>query len=256
MDLSTSTSLGAHLMKGYLEYAEHGVDMLGRTIAETAGEFDSPFEEEVAAALVRIGIEPVSQVGCGGFRIDLAIRKPQYPGQYCLGIECDGATYHSSHTARDRDRIRQSILEDLGWKIVRIWSTDWVRDSDRQVRRILDAYELASLAVNDANEVLILNGNAETNSEDLEPQYVEAPEEQVRTYQKIEDVPFQEIANVALSVLGRVGAIDWNELIVYMARDLGFARTGKKIRETFERVLLVQLHKGEIHRAGERVYIP
>ncbi len=112
MDLSGSTSIGAQLLKAYLEYAEHGVDSMSRTIVETQGECESPFEEEVAAALIRYGLEPVPQVGCGGFRIDLALKHPAHPGLYCLGIECDGATYHSSKTARDRDRIRQSILEN------------------------------------------------------------------------------------------------------------------------------------------------
>ncbi len=140
MDLSESTSVGARLLKAYLEYAEHGVDSISRSVVETQGICESPFEEEVAEALIRRGLEPVSQVGCGGYRIDLALKHPGYPGLYCLGIECDGATYHSSKTARDRDRIRQSILESLGWRICRVWSTDWVRNPEIQIQRILSMY--------------------------------------------------------------------------------------------------------------------
>src|SRR5882672_7500258 len=87
------------------------------------------------------------QVGCGGFRIDLALVDPRHPGRYALGVECDGATYHSSATARDRDRLRQEVLESLGWTICRIWSTDWVRDPSVQVDRVLRAYEAARRAL-------------------------------------------------------------------------------------------------------------
>jgi very-short-patch-repair endonuclease len=80
-------------------------------------------------------------------RIDLALVDPQRPGRYVLGIECDGATYHSSATARDRDRLRQEVLESLGWTICRIWSTDWVRDPRRQIAKVLDAYRHPSAAV-------------------------------------------------------------------------------------------------------------
>lgn len=92
----------ALLRLSYFEYAEHGVDSISRSIVETQGNCESPFEEEVAGALTRHGLEPVPQVGCGGFRI--ALKHPAHSALYCLGIECDGATYHSSKTARDRDR--------------------------------------------------------------------------------------------------------------------------------------------------------
>jgi very-short-patch-repair endonuclease len=87
------------------------------------------------------------QIGCGGFRIDLALVDPARPGRYLLGVECDGATYHSSATARDRDRLRQLVLEGLGWKICRVWSTDWVRDPGGQVARVLAAYARAREAI-------------------------------------------------------------------------------------------------------------
>ncbi|MHB1038499.1 MAG: DUF559 domain-containing protein [Pirellulales bacterium] len=102
-----------------------------------------PFEAEVSHELSRQGLEVRHQVGCSGYRIDLALVDPQRPGRYVLGIECDGASYHSSVTARDRDRLRQEVLEGLGWKLCRIWSTDWVRDPQQQVQRVLNAYQTA-----------------------------------------------------------------------------------------------------------------
>ena len=94
----------------------------------------------------RRGLAVRRQVGCSGFRIDLALVDPKRPGRFLLGIECDGATYHSSATARDRDRLRQEVLESLGWSIVRIWSTDWVKNPNAQVERVVVALEQARKA--------------------------------------------------------------------------------------------------------------
>ena len=79
----------------------------------------------------------VPQVGVAGFFIDLAVRHPSKPGTFLLGVECDGAGYHSGRSARDRDRLRQEILENLGWKIHRVWSTDWFKSRDTEVKRLL-----------------------------------------------------------------------------------------------------------------------
>jgi very-short-patch-repair endonuclease len=138
-------SSGARLLHAYLAYAERGPDTLGLSQTQVALpaedatiSFDSPFEEEVYEALTAHGLEMATQVGCSGYRIDLAIRDLRRPGRYVLGVECDGATYHSTPTARDRDRIRQRHLEGLGWHIHRIWSRDWVRDREGEIRKVLD----------------------------------------------------------------------------------------------------------------------
>jgi very-short-patch-repair endonuclease len=109
----------------------------------TLGTFShSPFEEDVYHALKHHpSLQQYTirtQVGCSGYRIDLAIAHNNRPGEFLLGIECDGASYHSSPTARDRDRLRQQILEKLGWKIHRIWSTEWFRNKPEQVRLLVD----------------------------------------------------------------------------------------------------------------------
>jgi very-short-patch-repair endonuclease len=106
-------------------------------------DYDSPFEEAVAITIRRRGYEVSSQVGVTGFRIDLAVLDPTSPGRFILGVECDGATYHSSRSARDRDRLRQEVLEELGWKLYRIWSTDWFRNPQREAERLLLAVERA-----------------------------------------------------------------------------------------------------------------
>lgn len=122
LELKAATPRGVCALKDYLHFAQHGSLPAIRQHGE---DHDSPFEADVCHELRSRGWSVHAQVGCAGFSIDLAVVDPQSPGRYLLGIECDGATYHSSATARDRDRLRQMVLEDLGWKIHRIWSTDW-----------------------------------------------------------------------------------------------------------------------------------
>lgn len=100
----------------------------------------------VAARLRGAGYEVHHQVGCSGYRIDLAVVDPATSGRYLLGIECDGATYHRAATARDRDKLRQLILEGLGWKLRRIWSTDWWHDADKEMEQLLAALKVAEIA--------------------------------------------------------------------------------------------------------------
>ena len=95
---------------------------------ESAKGPDSPFEGSVAKALDARGHDVALQVGVAGYFIDLAVRDPETPSRFVLGIECDGATYHRARSARDRDRLRQEALERLGWRLARVWSTDWFRD--------------------------------------------------------------------------------------------------------------------------------
>ena len=255
IDLSDSKSKGSHLLKAYLEYAESGVDSLARRIDSISGDCESPFETEVATALVQNGLDPVAQVGCGGFRIDLALRHPSRPGEFCLGIECDGATYHSSKTARDRDRIRQSVLEGLGWRMVRIWSTEWVRDPTRQLERILAAYESAAastppLECQPASETDDLNDDPDN---ELQPRYVNHTQVVGPSFGNIADVPDETIRASAKNIVVRAGATDWDDLIKLVTRELGFARTGKKIRERLEAVLHDELRIGSLRRIGDRI---
>jgi len=114
------------------------------TIAESTGrDQDSVFEEQVKRALQARGHRVVAQVGLAGFFIDLAVTDPERPGRYLLGIECDGASYHDARSARDRDRLRQSVLESHGWSIHRVWSTDWFQRPDEQVALIERRIEAA-----------------------------------------------------------------------------------------------------------------
>jgi len=124
IDLSQSNSRGVIDFKHFLEYAIRGAPALAEASAPTGRDTDSPFEDAVLGALQEKGWRLHPQVGVSGFRIDLGVVHPDAPGRYLAGVECDGATYHRQATARDRDRLRESILIKLGWRIRRVWSTE------------------------------------------------------------------------------------------------------------------------------------
>ena len=119
----------------------------------------------MADALKLAGQQVASQVGSGGFRIDLAIIDPGMPGRYLLGIECDGATYHSSRSARDRDRLRQQVLEGLGWRIHRIWSTDWLANPTDELRRVLAVIEQAKVMMAPAEVTADVAANVKSSTD-------------------------------------------------------------------------------------------
>jgi very-short-patch-repair endonuclease len=141
MDPSKSKARGVELLRTYLEYAaNNGMRHGDRGAIQTPM---NDFEQTVHDALVRRGIDVIPQWGASQYRIDLVAKHPQRPGQFVLAIECDGATYHSACTARERDRLRQQHLEALGWRFHRIWSTDWFIDPDSEIARVEKAYQEA-----------------------------------------------------------------------------------------------------------------
>lgn len=129
------TPLGTKALRDYLDFAKRGVLV---TTDEGEREPDSDFEISVANVVRSMHFEVKPQLGVAGFFIDMAVRNPDRPGEFLAGIECDGATYHSGFSVRDRDRIRQEILESLGWKgkIYRIWSTDWFYNPRSEIERL------------------------------------------------------------------------------------------------------------------------
>ncbi len=136
MDLTRTQAEGVRDLKLFLEFAERGARALAEAHSGSRGGFDSPFEEAVAAALARKGWKLHTQVGASAFRIDLAVVHPDAKGVYLSGIECDGATYHRSATARDRDKLREQVLRGLGWNILRVWSTDWWIDASGTLEKL------------------------------------------------------------------------------------------------------------------------
>ncbi|MDI2073892.1 DUF3320 domain-containing protein [Bradyrhizobium sp. Mp27] len=129
IDLGRTSAKGVVDFKHFLEFAEHGARAIAEAFSPTGRATESPFEDAVLRALEDKGWEIHPQVGVSFFRVDLGVVHPDFPGRYLAGVECDGATYHRSATARDRDRLREMVLNGLGWKIRRIWSTEWWMDA-------------------------------------------------------------------------------------------------------------------------------
>ena len=136
MDLSRTEARAVADLKHFLDFADKGPIALASATDGSVGDVESPFEAEVVKSLRSKGWEVESQIGVSSFRIDIGIKHPDKPGRYLAGVECDGATYHSSYVAKERDKIRQSELEGRGWTLFRIWSPDWWLDRRKATEEI------------------------------------------------------------------------------------------------------------------------
>ncbi len=252
IDLSRAKSAGAKILRAYLQYAEQGTSSLGGEISEDSQrEPDSPFEREVEQAIRLQGLDVRRQVGCARYRIDLALVHPKNPGRYVLAIECDGATYHRWATARDRDRLRQDVLTSLGWKFCRIWSTDWVRNPQQQVDRVLKAYHEA-LKLPDGGGVGV--GTCSLNNTRPEQPVIrmrgsrstEATGRQ--SVSQIRDVSSAGLAEIIVRVLRRFGQTPQDEVVKVVAKELGFQRAGKTIQSRVKRQISRMISQKSLKR--------
>lgn len=171
IDISKTSNIGPKILQEYLLYAKDGQLP---DIVETGLAADSDFEIDVANEIRRLGYEVEHQVGSQGFRIDLAVRDKNWSSQFILAVECDGATYHSALWARERDRLRQGILEQHGWSFHRIWSTDWFYKRHNEIERLKLALETASLA---SNQQGVMTGANADISVDVSANIAETKEE-------------------------------------------------------------------------------
>lgn len=163
-DLDRVTNDGPKLLKSYIDYAINGPDILDNIIEENdIVEHDSAFEEAVYKYLDNKGYKVVTQVGCSSYRIDMAVKHPKIKGVYVIGIECDGASYHSAKSTRERDRLRQSVLENHGWTIYRIWSTDWYKDPITEGSRLEEAIKNAIKKYDNENDEDIFYSSEKTD---------------------------------------------------------------------------------------------
>lgn len=184
IDVAKVRAAGVRDLKNYLEFAIRGPRALVEQSLLTGMEPDSPFERAVIKMLRDRQWEVHPQVGCSDYRIDIGVVDPNAKGRYLLGVECDGATYHSAATARDRDRLRQHVLEGLGWRIHRIWSTSWWMNPQREMDELCavlealrdnpqqaeapDESEQAVGAASDARDEQVC-ASGQPNSEDTPP---------------------------------------------------------------------------------------
>ena len=187
MDLSGTKSVGAKLLRDYLDYAENGAITTRK--AGAAGLFEKQsveIETEVAEFLKKHGYVVDMQVGCSSFKIDLAVRRSGN-ADYVMAIECDGPAYRLSKTTRDRDRLQQDVLERMGWKFYRIWSTDWFRNKRVEQERLLSALK-------EAFDTAPRKGRAAKEGKPAEVTFAKAVQEQRFAFPKYEQVDELSIA--------------------------------------------------------------
>ena len=255
--------LGLNAFREFLQYAEKGYFDLP---TETGRTFDSDFEESVANFLVSHGYTIQPQVGMKGFFIDLGIVHPENENIFLCGIECDGATYHSSRSARDRDRLRQQILESRGWKIFRIWSTDWFYRRAKQEKELLDALQQMLTGKQDVSPVFSteLGSSKEQQRYDLdvaEPSINEPPaEEKIQgssdgelrrpvvdyveydvvtpTHENVHEMEHQRLKRVILQILEIESPIHETEVARRLAASFGKEKAGNRIQSVCKMLLL------------------
>lgn len=135
--VSPNSARGVSSLRNYLHFAKTGKTSDIKDYGTiTNKEPDSEFEVSVISELKNLGYNCEPQVGVDKFFIDLAVYHPDFPDTFILGVECDGAPYHSGKSVRDRDRLRESVLTGLGWNIHRIWSTDWYRNPEAEIKKL------------------------------------------------------------------------------------------------------------------------
>ena len=237
LDTKRSDARGVQALKTFLQYAETG----SLDIPKPSGaEADSPFEDAVADALRDRGHAVDHQIGSAGFFVDLGVVDPRQPGRYLLGIECDGATYHSARSARDRDRLRQQVLEARGWTIYRIWSTDWFRHPGRELERLDDAIARAALTETPVDPPAPPSDTQLQRDEGSEPPPTES-DQRGQTYEmatlnaQLDLLGFHTAAdNVVrewmLEVVRVESPVHVEETAARIADAAGYQRAGKRIR--------------------------
>lgn len=267
IDLERAKGKGVIAFKLFLQYARTGRISLAQ---RSEKEMDSVFEEQVADALQKAGYQVHPQVGIAGFFIDLGIADPEMPGRYLLGIECDGRAYHSSRSARERDRLRQAVLEDHGWIIHRIWSTDWFHRPEEQLERTLKAIELAKRELSERTELtqqraravpveivtvdrgqvveigLADVGTAPTINKD----YVEATPV-ANVHYELHETPLGILSEMVEHIVETESPIHISEVITRLRTAWGLQRSGPRIEAVATRAINLVCKKGEIVLEGQ-----
>ena len=270
-----TVALGVRCLRGFLSFAASGD--IGSEPARQASNFevDSPFQRAVESKLRGLGYEVHSEVGMKGFFIDVGVVDPERPGRYLLGIECDGATYHSSLAARDRDRIRASVLQGLGWKLHRIWSSDWFANPERELRRAVEAIEKAraeSTAPRDeeapqgeppaeqpAKQPRAAIERAEPEGEedkDAIVPYQLAELQAVRNVSDISELSERKLAEQFAEITRVESPIRVDEAMRRAREAYGFGRSGRRIREAMEAAIARAESENKILRKRDFLWHP
>lgn len=225
MDPERTRARGADLLRLYIGYAESNGDKLDRE-ADESPELN-PFEVDIRDALQAAGIPLICQHGASGYRLDFAAKHPEQPGRLVLAIEADGAGYHSSLTARDRDRLRQEQLERLGWRFHRIWSQDWFTARQREIDKALAAYHAAVAA--DGKPKLAHPGAHPPAAAPPVAASRRGPRPDIYPWGQIDEFSSHDIQAIVRWIESDTLLRSREDLIEEAMAELGFQRRGKKI---------------------------
>jgi len=223
---------GVELLRNYLEYASTNGRRLGE--AKLTGEPLNAFESEVFDCLSAKGLKMIAQMGASQFRIDMVAEHPEKPGRYVLAIECDGASYHSSYTARDRDRLRQQQLENLGWRFHRIWSTDWFMRKEKEIHRAIHAFQEAIQFADRLDRGAVVNNHNGSHRDQASATYKRGPRPAIPVRTSIGEYDQGELVRL-LAWIASDGQLRTDEQIIEeMVATLGFSRRGRRIERAIQ----------------------
>lgn len=229
---------GVKALKSFLYFAQHGKFSEAKPISFPKS---TPFEDFVEAELTKSGYTLRRHVGSEGYNIDLAVVDQENPGRYLLGIECDGETYKNAKSARDRDRLRKEVLEAMGWKMYRVWSTDWFRNPERELQRLVDAIEKAKeqVILDDVVEEEIQKELASLIREDvtieiLQPFYQLAELPAEISSQELHLYPAGKLASWIHEVVKVESPVHFDEVARRIADAAGVSKVGSRIRQSLE----------------------
>jgi very-short-patch-repair endonuclease len=272
MDPERSAAEGVKLLRQYLQYVESDGTNLGDHVLDKPAL--NPFEVDVRDTLLRRGLRLTAQYGTSGYWIDFAVQHPAQPGRYVLAIECDGATYHSSPTARDRDRLRQEQLERQGWRFHRIWSTAWFHDKQACADKAVAAYNQAVHAADNGENAgrpdsqaapTVRSGHRESTA-GLPTSYQAAlsrvtpaagqrkgPRPPVTAGLSIEAYSDAELASLARWIRTDDALRTEDELLQEMMRELGFQRRGKNVVARLTAAIALSVPGSPRHHRRDRL---
>ncbi|SRR5579875_176035 len=261
-EFTANLSDGPRHLQRYLDYAARGPVALAIDIGEERRDAESPLEEEVMRTVRAWGYRVKPQVGTAGYRVDLGVWHPLTAGRFALGIECDGAMYHSSRVARDRDRLRQEVLEGLGWRIYRVWGTSWYRHRREQEERLKAAIEAAIEDVEGAVAQATRSSKPAQKAypSDFEPVPLDGAPSWTVPYQLATPRPpaywgemhmleaLPDLKRMILEVVKVEGPIE-DELLLRRVREAwGVGRAGSRIRDNFHLALEALLRSRYVQR--------
>ncbi|PZQ12334.1 MAG: helicase [Ancylobacter novellus] len=271
IDLERGKGKGVFAFKLFLHYARTGRITLAQSSGDSA---DSVFETQVAEALQAKGYQVHPRVGIAGLFVDLAIADPEKPGRYVLGVECDGPTYVSARSTRDRDRLRQSVLEDHGWIIHRLWSFDWLQRPQEQLDRLIAAIEAAKADLAErletgaarkrAVEVEIVTvdrgdvteiGLADVIEDGLSDRYYIEATPSAHLQYEMHETPVGLLAELVKEVVRVEGPVHLDEVVTRLRSAWMLQRAGARIQAAVERAVDVAERSGSISRDGEFLFV-